>query len=183
MIWVILGIVVAVAVVVVAAVWARAQRSRKLRDRFGPEYRRTVEREGDAGAAEAELRRRERRRKKLEIRSLPVEARREYSNRWKAVQTRFVDEPARAVGEADQLIGEAMGDRGYPVEDFDQRAADISVDHPDVVEDYRAAHEIATANRDEQASTEDLRLAMVRYRSLFVRLIEADNQPTGEATR
>ncbi len=140
-----------------------------------------VEREGDAGAAEAELRRRERRREMFEIRSLPVEARREYSSRWRAVQTRFVDEPATAVGEADQLIGDAMRDRGYPVEDFDQRAADLSVDHPDVVEDYRAAHRIAIANRDEQASTEDLRQAMVRYRSLFLRLIEVENQPAGEA--
>jgi hypothetical protein len=180
MAWVILGIVV-VAVVLLGAVGARMQRSRALRRRFGPEYERTAERAGGNRAAEAELRRREKRREQLEIRSLTPEAQRRYAIRWREVQAQFVDQPASAVSQADLLVGEAMRERGYPVEEFDQRAADVSVDHPDVAENYRAAHTIALANRTDGATTEDLRQAMVHYRALFDRLIEVE--PRVEAHR
>jgi cytoskeletal protein RodZ len=173
MAWVILAIVVVVAVIVIAWLWARMRRTRRLQNRFGSEYDRTVQASsGDSSEAEAELLRRERRHDQFYIRPLSAEAQKGYATRWRRVQARFVDEPATAVGEADVLIGEAMQERGYPVEDFDQRAADLSVEHPDVVEDYRAAHGIALANSGQKASTEDLRQAMVHYRALFERLID-----------
>jgi len=182
MAWVIVAVVVVVAIAALAWMWARMQRTKRLQGRFGPEYGRTLHRTGDTGAAEEELERREQRREEFDIRPLAPEAQRRYGERWRAVQARFVDEPASAVGDADKLIGEAMRDRGYPVEDFDQRAADLSVDHPDVVENYRAAHRIAVANSSQSASTEDLRQAMVHYRSLFERLIGA-NEPALEVQR
>jgi hypothetical protein len=180
MAWVILAIVVVVAVAVVAFMWMRMRRSRRLQERFGPEYGRTVERTGDSRAAEDELRERAKRRDALEIRPLTPESRARFQERWRAVQARFVDEPQDATADADRLIGDAMRERGYPVEDFDQRAADVSVDHPDVVEDYRAAHRLSNAGGGD---TEDLRQAMVHYRSLFVRLIESDEPQPAEVTR
>ncbi len=178
MAWVILAIVVVVAVAVVAFMWMRMQRSRRLQERFGPEYGRTVERTGDSRAAEEELRERAKRRDALEIRPLPPESRARFQERWRSVQARFVDEPQAATADADRLIGDAMRERGYPVEDFEQRAADVSVDHPDVVEDYRAAHRLSGGGE-----TEDLRQAMVHYRSLFDQLIAADQPRPAEVTR
>ena len=175
MAWVILAIVVVLALAALAVMWLRQRRTKQLQQRFGPEYERTIERAGDAGGAETELRRREKRRERLEIRPLSPVVQRGYAERWRGVQARFVDEPETAVHEADTLIGEAMRDRGYPVEDFEQRAADLSVDHPQVVENYRAAHRIAL---DERPSTEDLRQAMVHYRALFEQLIGThDTEP------
>jgi hypothetical protein len=180
MAWVILAIVIVVAVVAIGWLWARLRRREQLQDRFGPEYARTVDEHGDARSAEKELREREARRKQFDIRPLAPESRARYMERWKDVQARFVDEPAPAVTDADQLIGEAMRERGYPVDDFDQRAADLSVDYPDVVENYRAGHSIA-AQGDSDADTEGLRQAMVHYRSLFDRLIEREEtaEPVG----
>ena len=143
-----------------------------LREGFGPEYDRVVHERGDQRAGEAELRERRERRRSYDIRPLEAGERESYAERWQATQRRFVDQPASALGEADGLVGEVMSARGYPVEDFEQQAADVSVDHPRVVEHYRAAHAISQANADQSASTEDLRQAMVHYRALFDELSE-----------
>jgi FtsZ-interacting cell division protein ZipA len=174
-----IAIVIVVVLLLVLAFFAsRQRRSRRLRDRFGPEYERTVAQTGDRRAAESELREREERREKLRIVPLDAAARDRYVAAWHQTQARFVDEPAEAVREADRLITSVMRDRGYPIDDFEQRAADVSVDHPQVVDDYRAAHAIAAANERSEASTEDLRQAMVHYRSLFEDLLEV--APEGE---
>ena len=175
------GLLIAILVVVVllallAFFAGRQRRSRKLQDKFGPEYERTVEQTGDRKAAEAELLERAERRQRFDIVPLDPEARARYLEAWRNTQARFVDEPVEATREADRLITSVMRDRGYPVDDFEQRAADISVDHPQVVDDYRAAHAIAVANDRSQASTEDLRQALVHYRSLFEELLE-DRHP------
>jgi hypothetical protein len=183
------GLLVAILVVIVllallAFFAGRQRRSRKLQDTFGPEYERTVEETGDRRAAEAELQERTERRASFDIVPLEPEARDRYVEAWRQTQARFVDEPAEATREADQLITSVMRDRGYPVDDFEQRAADVSVDHPQVVDDYRAAHAIAAANDRSEASTEDLRQALVHYRSLFEELLEErepDRSTTEEA--
>ena len=174
MVWVILAIVVVFALVAIGWLWTRVRRTEHLQDRFGPEYVRAVDEHGDSRAAEKELREREARRKQFDIRPLAPESRARYLERWKDVQARFVDDPAPAAADADRLIGEAMRERGYPVDDFDQRAADLSVDYPDVVENYRAGHSVAAAAGSGPADTEDLRQAMVHYRSLFDRLVERE---------
>ena len=180
MAWVILAIVVVVAVIAIGWLWARLRRREHLQDAFGPEYARAVEEHGDARAAENELAEREARRRKFDIRPLAPESRARYLERWKDVQAQFVDDPVPAVTDADRLIGEAMRERGYPVDDFDQRAADLSVDYPEVVENYRAGHSIAGSGNG-GADTEDLRQAMVHYRSLFDRLVEREDaaEPAG----
>jgi cytoskeletal protein RodZ len=167
-------IVVAVLVVVLAFFAARQRRSRKLRDQFGPEYDRTVAEAGDRKQAEARLEERTARRQRLDIVALDPADRERYVEAWRQTQARFVDEPAEATREADRLITAVMRQRGYPIDDFEQRAADISVDHPQVVDDYRAAQAIAAANERSEASTEDLRQALVHYRSLFEELLEVD---------
>jgi FtsZ-interacting cell division protein ZipA len=178
MVIVILAIVV-IAVVVAALLYSRQRRSQQLQEGFGPEYERTVEeRGGDRREAEAELRERRDRRDQFEIRELEPAARDRYADRWRDAQRRFVDEPAPAVGEADALVMEVMRDRGYPVADeFDQRAADVSVDHPEVVEHYRAAHDISGRATAGEAGTEDLRQAMVHFRGLFVELLGDAAEP------
>jgi hypothetical protein len=175
------GLLIAILVVIVllallAFVAGRQRRSRNLKETFGPEYERTVEETGDRRAAEAELHERTVRRDELEIVPLEEEARARYVEAWRHTQAQFVDEPGEATREADRLITSVMRDRGYPIDDFEQRAADISVDHPQVVDDYRAAHAIAAANDRSEASTEDLRQALVHYRSLFEELLE-DRHP------
>jgi hypothetical protein len=170
-------ILIALGVIAVAGIiyWAIVNRRRsRLRERFGPEYDRMVEQREDRRGVESELATREKRRSKLDIRPLRPEARDEYARRWRDTQARFVDEPGPAVGEADNLVQEVMRERGYPVEDFSQRESDLSVDHPTVLENYRAAHGISMAQSQGQASTEDLRQAMVHYRTLFVELLEVD---------
>jgi hypothetical protein len=179
MVWAIVAVIVVV-IVVGAALWARARRTRQLQSRFGPEYGRVVEQFGDHHAAEEELRERTKRREKLSISSLSAEERAVFSSRWDATQARFVDQPATAVDEADRLIADVMRARGYPVETFEQQAADVSVDHPDVVAEYRAGHAIAEANGRQQASTEDLRQAMVHYRALFDSLVAEANEHVEE---
>jgi hypothetical protein len=167
-------IIAVAAVVIVAAVWLLLgrRRSEALRQRFGPEYDHAVRAEGDARRAEAALEARARRVEALHIQPLaPADASR-FEASWRAVQARFVDDPKGAVTEGDRLVGEVMAARGYPVGDFEQRVADISVDHPDVVMNYRAAREIALLHGRGEATTEDLRQAMVHYRALFHELLE-----------
>jgi hypothetical protein len=172
-------IVLVVAVILIIAVllaWLYVRKRRRttadLRQRFGPEYERAVREHGSERKAEEKLADREKRVEKLNIRDLdPIEHER-FSKRWESVQSRFVDSPKGAVTEADDLVSSLMKTRGYPVSDFDQRAADISVDHPRVVENYRSAHEIALRVGKDEATTEDLRTAMIQYRSLFEELVQ-----------
>ena len=179
--WVWIVIVVAVLVIGVAAyLVATRRRTDALRERFGPEYDKTVDEAGGRRAAESELKDRVERRQDLDIRPLPPASADRYAGEWRDVQARFVDSPGTAVGEADRLVIAVLRERGYPVDDFEQRAADISVDHADVVENYRAAHGISLANDEGRASTEDLRQAMVHYRTLFERLLDGNAAgPTG----
>jgi hypothetical protein len=167
MIWVIVAVIVALLVFVAGAMALSHRRTARLREGFGPEYDRTLEAHGDQREAEADLRRRRNRRRGLEIRPLEPAAREEYAERWTATQRHFVDAPALAVAEADGLVTEVMRERGYPVDDFEQRAADVSVDHPETVEHYRAAHAISVASAAQECDTEDLRKAMVHFRALF----------------
>ena len=177
--WIVVAVVVIAVLVVGAILWSRSRRSEHLKDRFGREYDRTVEAKGGKAEAEAELAEREKRVEKLDIRPLDADERREFVKRWDDVQARFVDDPPRAVAFADALLGDVMKARGYPVSDFDQRAGDISVDHPVVVEHYRKAHEIAVRHQRGEASTEDLRQAMIHYRALFDNLIGAQGPGAG----
>ena len=150
----------------------RKRRSQKLRERFGPEYDRVVKQEGDPRKAEGVLEFREKRREKFTIRPLSDADRSSFAVRWSEVQSRFVDDPRGAVTVAESLVSEVMQARGYPIGEFEQRVADISVDYPVVVENYRAAHAIALRHSAGQASTEDLRQAMVHYRKLFQELLD-----------
>jgi hypothetical protein len=168
--------IVIAAIIIALVIWAAVYaRSRRLRGRFGPEYERTVEQRG-RWRAETELATRERRVQRLRLRPLtPVEHDR-FATAWQDVQTRFVDNPAGAVTDADVLLGELMKTRGYPTwdSDFEQRAADLSVDHAQFVQNYRAAGAIARSHRMGRATTEDLRKAMVYYRALFDDLLEVE---------
>jgi hypothetical protein len=176
-------VVVLVVVALLAVLLGRRRRTEQLQERFGPEYQRTVARAGDQRAAESELASREQRRQRLDIVELEPAARARYLEAWRATQGRFVDDPAGATREADLLVARVMRDRGYPVDDFEQRAADISVDHPQVAEDYRAAHAVSKASEQGLATTDDLRQAFVHYRSLFAELLEASGNGQREAQR
>jgi len=162
------GSLVILAIVLVAV---SRHRRRQLQKRFGPEYVRTVRHLGNLDQAETELAKRQARVEHLHLHPLEAADRTRFSDRWRRLQMRFVDDPQMAVTEADTLIGELMQARGYPVADFEQRAADVSVDHPIVVENYRTAHAIALRRRTGQGTTEDLRQAMVHYRLLFDELM------------
>jgi hypothetical protein len=166
-VWIVIAVVV-VAIAAVAVAGARRQQERRrLRDTFGPEYDRAVETRGSRRDAEKELAGRYERRRELQIRALSIEQRQGYAQEWHDVQALFVDTPSDAVREADTLLSRVMRDRGYPVADFEQRASDVSVDHPRVVDNYRTAHAISQRSATGEASTEDLRQAMVHYRALF----------------
>jgi len=165
-------VVVVIIVIAVALLATRKRRSQKLRERFGPEYDRVLKREGDVRSAEGVLQFREKHREQFKLRALPPNDRSRYEQSWREVQAQFVDDPKGAVAIADSLVIEVMRARGYPMGDFEQRAADISVDHPVMVENYRGAHDIALRHSRGQASTEDLRRAMVLYRSLFDELLD-----------
>jgi hypothetical protein len=169
-----LAAAVIVIVAVVAWLYVRKRRGTTavLRQEFGPEYERAVLTHGSERKAEAKLADREKRIEKLNIRDLDPMEHERYSKQWQTVQSRVVDSPKGAVAEADNLVSSVMKARGYPVSDFDQRAADISVDHPRVVENYRSAHEIALRVGKDQATTEELRTAMIHYRSLFEELVQ-----------
>jgi hypothetical protein len=171
MIWIVVVLVIVVAALVVAM---RARKTRQLQGSFGREYDRTVAKAGDQGDAESELVERQDRRERLTIVPLTVEAHARYGQNWQAIQTSFVDAPQSAVEGADQLVTRVMRERGYPIVDFDQRADDVSVDHPDVVEHYyRAGHAFAARIERGTVDTEDMRLAFMHYRVLFEQLLES----------
>lgn len=175
--WIFIAVLAVVAVLaIVVGLWvSRRRRSARLKEQFGPEYDRTVGELGEQRAAEAELVAREKKHKKLDIIFLTPEARQEHAAMWAKVQTDFVEDPQDAVGRAERLVTRVMRERGYPIDDFDQRAADVSVDHPDVVENYRSAHAIYLSQHDGDISTEDARQAFVHYRALFERLLASDS--------
>jgi FtsZ-interacting cell division protein ZipA len=168
--WVFL--IVAVVAIIVAAFFALRARTKKLRTKFGPEYDRTVREQGSTVKAERELEHREKRIHGLHIHPLSSEESDNFAHEWRAVQERFVDDPRSAVADADRLVHRTMQARGYPIaREFEDRAADLSVEHATVVEHYRVAHEIAGRDGRNAASTEDLRLAMKHYRALFEDLL------------
>ena len=175
--WILIGVLAAIAVIAVVAaiVAARAARGRTrtehLKERFGPEYERTVDEVGERRAAENELAAREKKREALDIVALSPEARERYQETWRTVQTSFIDDPSGAVGAADRLVTEVMRERGYPVDDFEAKSRLVSVDHPDVVDNYRKGHAVYLKTQKGQASTEDLRVAVVSYRALFEELV------------
>ena len=179
-----IAILLLVLIVVVLGVgitlYLQRRRSDALREKFGPEYQRTVSQLGDERKAEAELNAREKRVRKLDIRALSPEERARFVESWKRAQARFVDEPSQAAADADILVQDLMKARGYQVGDFEQRAADVSVDHPEVVTNYRAAREIAVRNTAGDATTEDIRQALVHYRSLFNELLQTNGTRTEE---
>ncbi|HEY1242391.1 MAG TPA: hypothetical protein VGF16_17630 [Bryobacteraceae bacterium] len=169
-------VVLIIAAIVVAAVaWylLREQRSKKLRARFGPEYDHVIREHGSRTKAEEALIARQRRVEKIDVHPLSAQDRDRFAAQWRETQARFVDDPPGSIREADRLVYEVMLARGYPMSDFEHRAEDISVDHPHVVTNYRSAHEIAMHDEKGQASTEDLRKAMVYYRDLFDDLVDA----------
>ncbi|HET9358938.1 MAG TPA: hypothetical protein VFO58_04270 [Vicinamibacterales bacterium] len=176
----------AAAVILAVAILAWYVRRRRrtttagLRHRFGTEYELAVGEQGSERRAEAQLEAREKRVEKLRIRDLNPTERERFSVQWQALQSRFVDDPKGAITEADALVSTLMQARGYPVADFSQRAADISVDHPRVVANYRSAHEIALRLGQGEANTEDLRTGMIHYRSLFDELVHV---PTAGAMK
>ena len=177
--WILIAasVVVVVALVIVAASVVRSRKkTERLKQHYGREYERLVSETGDQKSAEKELTARERSRDKLDIVALTPSALSDFTTRWHEVQTGFVDNPATAVGVADRLVTEVMRERGYPVDDFDQRAADISVDHPQIIENYRTAHGIHLAQQQGDVSTEQQREAFVHYRALFEALLETTDK-------
>jgi hypothetical protein len=165
----------AVLIVIVALLVIRKRKSDQLKEHFGPEYDRVVQQQGGPRRAEAILAEREKRVEKFSIRPLPAGERERYAEEWANVQRRFVDDPALAVTEADALVNRVMAARGYPMSDFEQRASDISVTYPRVVQNYRSARQIVVRHGAGQSTTEDLRQAMVYYRSLFDELLASTN--------
>jgi len=174
-VWIVIGVIVVIVVLGVVFSALRTRRSRSLQDQFGREYDRTVDKAGGRREAERELAERQKRHDELELKPLSQDARDSYLQQWQVTQGRFVDDPTGAVSEADDLVQRVMRDRGYPVDDFEQRAADISVEHPELVEKYRTANGIARASERGEASTEDLRHSVRHYRALFVELLEVDD--------
>ncbi|WP_026343668.1 hypothetical protein [Nocardia sp. BMG111209] len=172
---VVIVVLVVVVVAALAAVAARPMlRRRRLRNRFGPEYDRTVTETGDRRSAERELADRERRHSELDLHELSEDQRQRYTTQWTEAQERFVDDPEAALQDADRLIVTVMAERGYPTDDFDQQVADLSVEHAEPVGRYRVAHEIATRSDGSGVSTEDMRTAIVHYRDLFQDLLNGD---------
>jgi len=171
---IILILAVAVVLAIAVAIWLymQKQQTNRLRSKFGPEYNRAIRSEGDAKRAEQALEQRQKRVEKLNIRALSANERNDFAHAWEQEQARFVDEPSTAVSNADRLVQRVMKARGYPVSDFEQRVADVSVDHPVVVQNYRVAHDIAARGQNEKASTEELREAMIHYRALFADLLQ-----------
>ena len=180
----IIGFVVIVIAGIVALFSLRKHRTKKLRSKFGgAEYERAMKEDGNRRHAEAGLNKRTERVGSFHVRALASGDRARFEDSWRRIQTRFIDNPAGAVAEADQLLGDVMTSRGYPVSNFDQRAADISVDHPLVLENYRTAHEIALRQIKGQADVEDLRQAMIHYRTFFEELVsESEMTPIKAAS-
>jgi hypothetical protein len=181
MTWLILVLVIVLIVVVAGALAVPRLRTRALRERFGPEYERQVAEAGDRHAAEAALRERVSKREALEVHDLEPAAQQAYTDQWLVVQQHFIDDPAATVADADELVQAVMRERGFPVDDFDERVDMVSVDHPDLAENYRAAHEVQRRSGDGGATTDDLREAFQRYRALFAELLATgDAQPDSE---
>jgi len=178
---VVLVLVVIAAILIVVS--ARRRRSERLHDQFGPEYDHTVQTLGDEKKAQIELDERKKHVEALDIQPLSLDERERYLADWKAVQSKFVDEPGQAIVDADRLIIEVMQLRAYPISDFEQRAADVSVSYPALVSDYRAARAIAVKNEQHQADTEELRQAMIYYRSLFGELVGTEAVVVEEISR
>jgi hypothetical protein len=172
--WILIAVVIAVVAAVLVAMQMRQRRTTTLRQRFGPEYDRTIAERDDRRAAEADLRDRQKERNRLDIRPLAEPTRTRYEADWHDLQEQFVDHPSKAIVAADGLVYRVMADRGYPMESFETQARLISVDHPSVVENYRFAHRVCERVQSEQASTEDMREALLRYRSLFDELLKSD---------
>ncbi|MDZ4306677.1 hypothetical protein [Allopontixanthobacter sp.] len=179
---IVLVIVIALLAAIAIWLWMRSRKSAALKNRFGPEYDRTVEAVGDERKAEDVLAKREKRVAHYTIKPLPDAMREHFVETWRQVQAQFVDDPKYAVTRADDLLGEVMRVRGYPVSDFDHRADDLSVDHPEVVQNYRTAHSIADRHSRGEASTEDLRTAMIHYRTLFDDLVNEPEAATRPGT-
>lgn len=177
----VLALVAVVAIAIVVWLVLRQRRSSALQSRFGPEYQRTIDAVGDRGHAEQELAARKQRVEEFAIRPLSAVDQQRFAEAWRSIQARFVDDPRAATTDADQLIGQVMAARGYPVSDFEARAADLSVDHPNVVENYRAAHRVGQDAARSEVSTENLRQALVHYRSLFDELLESPQAAPVEA--
>lgn len=168
--------IIIVAIIVIAAIVGglllmQRRRTEQLQSRFGPEYERALKEKGDKSKAEAELQEREKRVEKLAIRPLEPGQRERFVEEWQRVQAEFVDDPEHSIRDADSLLQDVMKERGYPVQNFDQVAADISVDHPAVVDHFRTAHDIALRHERGEGDTEDLRKAMINYRALFEDLV------------
>lgn len=180
---IIIVLLVVLVVALASVLLMQRRRSQKLQSRFGPEYDRTVRETGDKRKAESELLEREKRVEKLSIRPLEPEDRERFIEDWRKVQAEFVDDPEGSMSHADALLQEVMGARGYPVQNFEQAASDISVDHPKVVQNYRAGHKIADRHRRGEASTEDLRQAMIHYRDLFDELVHDGEAPRSSKSR
>jgi hypothetical protein len=179
-VWIVIAIAVVVIIAALAFLIARRRRSRReLREWFGPEYERSVESSRSRRKAEGELAHRAERREAVDIRPLTQAAQARYAAQWHELQRSFVDRPQVAVVEADDLVTQVMRDRGYPVDDFEAQSALVSVDHPDVAQEYRDAHGIYTRTTSGEATTEDLRRAVMAYRTLFHRLI-ADGAPRAD---
>jgi uncharacterized protein YneF (UPF0154 family) len=168
---------------IIGLVASHRRRSKRLHDQFGTEYDHTMKAMGSRNKGQKELDERQKHVKTLEIRPLSVSERERYQVDWTAVQTRFVDEPGQAIESADHLIMEVMQLRGYPVSDFDQRVADISVQYPKLVSNYRAARAIAIKNKHHEAGTEELRQAMIYYRSLFKELLVTEGVDEKQKSR
>jgi hypothetical protein len=180
---IVLAVLLAAALVALAYFVMEQRRRAHLQERFGPEYERTLDDTGSRRQAERELAGREHRRQKLNITPLDAMRREAFAASWRKTQERFVDAPREAVAEADALVRDVMTERGYPMGDFDRQSADLSVDHPDVVGHYRAAHDIRTKDAEERgATTEELRSAMVHYRALFESLLAPEPAATEPAT-
>lgn len=184
-----LTIVIIIVVIVILAIGAavyrmtQKRRSEQLREKFGPEYDRTVNSSDDRKGAESELRAREKRHQELQLRPLDAGQQRQFEQRWSEVQRDFVDGPGQAVHRADRLVVDVMSARGYPVDDFDQRADDLSVQYPKVTQRYREARRISTANERGEAGTEELRTAVTSYRSLVDALLHDDERPRSGGDR
>ena len=181
-VWILIAVVVVVVVAGLVVMATRQRRTTMLRRRFGPEYDRALHEGDDQRAAEADLRERQKERERLDIRPLAEPTRARFAAEWRALQERFVDEPSDAVVGADELVSRVMSERGYPMAEFEAQAKLISVDHPSVVENYRVAHAVCDRARSQQASTEDMRAALLRYRSLFDDLLRPEDASTPDET-
>jgi len=181
--WILIAVAVVVVIAAIVMSITSKRKTKQLQSQFGPEYDRTIESADSRRKAESELAARQERREQLDIRPLSTAARERYTSQWQQVQAQFVDNPGSAVASADTLIQSVMSERGYPVDDFDSRAADISVDHPHVVENYREGHRLAHQDSIGKGSTEDLRQAMRHYRALFDELVEPDGDADEATTR